>query len=725
MYPIVHRDYETRSEPDLKKVGAHAYAEHPSTEILCAVWIIEYGRDAFATPILWRRGQPFPGAVASLIENRATVAGHNAAFEHAIDTYHAGPKLGWPVPKLEQLDCTMARAAVQAIPLDLDRACRALGLPFQKDKEGHRLMLQMCKPRKPRKGEPATMDCRVCSGVGCAGRRPEDAYEGPSCDACDGTGEQPAVYWHFDEDKLARLIEYCVADVRAEIGLDHALRPLQDQERPVWLLDQVMNNRGVEIDTEFVTTAKAFVARAVERANIRMAQVTGGAVTAVTQVDRLKNFAKSHGVEFKLVEKTRRNGEEYEAEAADKEALQDLLAGPLPEPVKHAFELRLEAGKSSLKKLDKFVTQAPNGRARGNLQYHAAGPGRWAGRGIQLQNSERRGVDEPGGWDQAYRDLCELDDETVEMVGGSVFDVVSRMMRGAVIAKKGHKLYFADFANVEARGGVWSAGQHDMVALFASGGLIYEEMASSIFGISVEEVLHLHKTKQNIIPRFVGKETVLGCGFGMGPPAFQRNCKKKGRILLPIETCIKGVGGWRERNPRVVTYWDELEDAAKHAIEAPEKVFSAGPFSYRVKGKWLQCRLPSGRIIWYRRPRLKWVEKEITYDGEKIIRRDLKIHYWGVNGVTKQWEEETTWGGKLLENCDQGMCSDFLRGALLRLEAAEYWPILSVHDEPISEVPEGFGSVAEYVKIVSEVPQWAPGFPLKAEGGSGTRYAKA
>jgi DNA polymerase len=576
----------------------------------------------------------------------------------------------------------MARAAVQALPLDLDRACRAIGLPFQKDREGHRLMLRMCKPRARRKGE-----------------------------------DPNRVYWHFDGAKLERLLEYCVADVRAEIGLDHALRPLQDQERPVWLLDQVMNNRGVEIDTEFVKTAKAFVARAVQRANDRMAEVTAGAVTAVTQVDRLKNFAKSHGVEFKTVEKTRRNGDEYEAKAADKEALQDLLAGPLPEPVKHAFELRLEAGKSSLKKLDKFITQAPHGRARGNLQYHAAAPGRWAGRGIQLQNLVRRGVDEPGGWDQAYRDMRDLDDDTFEMVWGSPFDVVSRMMRGAVIAKEGHKLYFADFASVEARGCVWAAGQTDKVELFARDGKIYEETAAQIFDIPVEDV--------NKDQRFLGKGTVLGCGYGMGALKFQATCKKQGKPI-PFDLAQTAVGGWREANPRVVTYWGELEDAAKHAIEAPEKVSSAGPFSYRVKGKWLQCRLPSGRVIWYRRPGLKWVEKEVTKsDGTKTTRRDLKIHYWGVNGITKQWEEETTWGGKLLENCDQGMCSDFLRGALLRLEAAQYWPILSVHDEPISEVPEGFGSVAEYVRVVSEVPQWAPGFPLRAEGGSGTRYAKA
>lgn len=697
-YPVLHRDYETRSTADLKACGAHAYAEHPSTQIIVAVWVIEWARGELSAPIIWHGNMddyegaspPIPAAVATLIEDGCTVAGHNAAFEAAIDTYHAGPRLGWPIPKLEQLDCTMARAAVQSLPLDLDRLGRALALGVQKDKEGHRLMLSMCKPRKPRKGEA------------------------------------PGIYWHFDGGKLARLTAYCVLDVQTEIEADHALRPLQDQERPVWFLDQVMNNRGVQIDADFVRTARSLVSRAMVRADMRIAEITGGVVEKVTQVERLKDFAKQHGVEFKLVEKTRRNGDEYEAEAADKEALQDLLDGDLPQPVRDAFQLRLEAGKSSLKKLDKFLTQAPRGRARGNLQYHAAGPGRWAGRGIQLQNLMRRGIDERGGWEQAYRDMRELDDETFEMVWGSPFDVVSRMMRGAVIAKPRRKLYFADYSNVEARGCVWTAKQDDMVQLFASGGLIYEEMASAIFGLSVEEVLHLHKSKKDIIPRFVGKETVLGCGYGMGWRAFQRNAKKKGRIILPDEICQRGVDGWREGNHHVVDFWRDLEGAAKHAIEAPGRVFTAGPFSYRVKGKWLQCRLPSGRILWYRRPRIKPDKQDIEAldEGETVPRYRWKIHYWGVNGMTKQWEEETTWGGKLLENCVQGMCRDFLAAALLRLEAAGYPMVLSVHDEAIAEAPEDFGSVEEFIGLMTVLPAWGHGFPLKAEGGEGARYAK-
>jgi DNA polymerase bacteriophage-type len=720
-YPIVHRDYETRSELDLQKVGAHVYAEHVSTRILVAVWIIEWAKDELSAPLVWHGNMdaypsspPMPATIAQLIEDGATVTGHNAAFEDAMDTYHACPRLGWIKPNLEQLDCTMARAAVQALPLDLDRLCDALSLKVRKDSAGRKLMLTMCKPRRPKLNE-----------------------------------DKNGIFWNYDFAMLARLTNYCTADVFAEIEADHHLRPLQDQEIPIWQLDQVVNNRGVEIDMEFVRTARAFILRAAVQANARMKLVTGGAVEKVTQVERLKEFAKANGVEFRFVTKRRANGEQYETEAADKEALQDLLElefdaddedemdlrfvpgksnlewtpGDSPS-VRAALELRLEAGKSSLKKLDKFVAQAPRGRARGNLQYHAAGPGRWGGRGIQMQNLIRAGISEEGGWEQAHRDMRELDDMTFELAWGSPFDVVSRMMRGALVARPGHKLYFGDFANVEARGCVWTAGQLDMIKLFAEGGLIYEEMASHIFKMPVEEILHLHKSKLNIIPRFVGKETILGCGYGMGAAAFARNCKKKGRIVLPMEVCEQGVGGWRERNPKVMQLWYDLGDAARDAIESEGTIRKAGPFAFRKVGKWLQLRLPSGRLLWYRRPHFRPSNEDLEDISGGVPRHKWKIHFYGVNPVTKQWALETMWGGKILENGVQGLCRDLLAGAELALEAEGYPVVLSIHDEAIAETPIGFGSVAQFTEIMTRLPAWGFGFPLKAEAAEGKRYAK-
>src|SRR4029077_14028435 len=146
----IFRDFETRSTVDLKKVGAHTYAEHGSTELLCAVWIIEYADRSLSAPIVWKRGpstsaqDDMPAEVRRCIEYGYTVVGHNAAFEAAIDAHLTGPRMGWAVPGPDRLDCTLARAAVQGLPLDLDRLRGAPFLCVPQGKGGQKPILPLC-----------------------------------------------------------------------------------------------------------------------------------------------------------------------------------------------------------------------------------------------------------------------------------------------------------------------------------------------------------------------------------------------------------------------------------------------------------------------------------------------------------------------------------------------------------------------------------------------------
>lgn len=708
MKPILHRDYETRSCADLRKVGAHVYSMHPTTDVIVAVFIVEIDGKEDET-IIWRPGMPVPPAVLHAAKYGWTFAGHNSAFEQAIDRGVLGPRYGFPIIPDEQCDCTMARAAVQSIPQSLDGACKALGLKHQKDMDGHRLMLRMCKPRKPRKGEPTD-----------------------------------AILWHETPAQIERLTQYCIDDVRAEISLGRALRPLSEGERKVWLLDQRMNNRGVQIDTAFVRRAKRVAEKTLQRLDEEMCHVTGGLVEKTTEIEGLKRLCHIYGVELRVDTKVRRNGEEYESEAADKEAILDLLDGDLPEKVRRALEIRLEAGKASVKKFERFEAYSSvDGRARGNVQYHAASPGRWAGRGIQLQNLVRAGLTKSdGSFEDVRRDIMELDSDAIELTYGPPLDLLSRMLRGSVIAAPGKKLIYGDYSNVEARGCAWASGQRDMVELFASGGKIYETTGAAIFGKTVEEVIEGHETQTNPMWRFIGKETVLGCGYGMGANAFIRNVKKKSRLVLDRDVAEKGIYGWREVNWRTVEYWRELENAAKAAIDDHGNIYTAGHVSFRKKGNWLQCRLPSGRILWYRRPTIEPKTEDLErYDAEMtqmnmagytvgnnhwqhVPKHRWAIHYWTVHPMTKQWCKVSTWGGKLLQNIIEGICRDFLAGAMLRLDDTGYDVILSVHDEVISETPQDFGSKDEFEQLMTVVPPWAQGFPLKAAVGSGTRYAK-
>jgi DNA polymerase bacteriophage-type len=159
------------------------------------------------------RSEPVPEIVKIAAAGQWTFAGHNAAFEQAIDRAVMGPRYGFPIIPDEQIDCTLARCAIMGLPLGLDQACAALKLRYQKDDAGYRLKMKMCKPRAPRKGEPPD-----------------------------------ALLWHETPEQIARLTEYCIADVRAEIGLGRAMFPMSESEKQVWRLDQRMNNRGVQID---------------------------------------------------------------------------------------------------------------------------------------------------------------------------------------------------------------------------------------------------------------------------------------------------------------------------------------------------------------------------------------------------------------------------------------------------------------------------------------------
>lgn len=218
-----------------------------------------------------------------------------------------------------------------------------------------------------------------------------------------------------------------------------------------------------------------------------------------------------------------------------------------------------------------------------------------------------------------------------------------------------------------------------------------------------------------------GPLIVHNCGFGMGAPKFQATVAKPPYFLnLSDEDARNAVNVYREANPKIVEFWKGLENAALRAARAdPKHPIKTGyrGIQYIRKGSFLFCRLPSGRVLSY--PGVG-VEKRETPWGEM---KDCVVYYT-LNSMTKKWEKVSGYGGRFTENVVQAASSCLLRAAMLRVERAGYPIVLSVHDELLSVVPEGFGSVEEYERLMSATPEWATGCPVGAEGWRGKRYRK-
>lgn len=716
-------DFETRSAVDLRKTGSYVYAEDPSTDVWCAAYAVDDG------PVqLWTPGQPCPAEVLDAVMAGEEISAFNAAFERTIWRHILTPRYGWPLPDESQWRCTMAWALAMALPGSLENAAAAVGIDEAKDMAGRRLMLQMSKPR--RFGGPA--QCRRCHGWGASDG--ETDYHGP-CPECHGRGEaeyEDVPVWWDDDSRRQRLYAYCMQDVVVERELRRRLLPLSPAEQALWHLDQRVNDRGVFVDEEFCRAAQKVVAKIAKALDDEMEQVTGGAVSKCSQTHVLTAWLREQGVD---------------ATSVAKDVLADLLIrDDLPEPARRALELRQEAAKTSTAKIDAFLTRrSANGRMSGNLQFHGAGTGRWAGRGAQLQNLPRPSTEDHGEILAMVDALSTGDADLVGMLYQRPLTVVSDCIRGMLCAAPGNTLFSADFSAVEARGLAWLAGQEDVIRAFRDGVDIYNHAASGIFGRPIDR-------KKQLVEGQVGKVSVLALGYQGGVGAFLQMAKTYGLKIGDHFDAIwpqaapehqeraekawadrgksSGIAqrawmaaevvkiAWRAANPYIEQLWHDLEAAAVAAVNEPGTVHRAGRYiAFRKVGSFLWCQLPSGRVLCY--PYAEVIEKKTPWGSKASA-----VRYKCVDQFTRRWEWKDFYGGLSAENVTSGVCRDLMAAGMVRVEGAGYPVILTVHDEIVSERPENTGSLDEFVSLMSALPEWATGFPLKAAGWTGIRYRK-
>lgn len=680
-------DFETASACDLKKAGAWRYSEDMSTEVL----MLGYYRDG-GEKKLWWPGDPYPFSE----DGDAIFIAFNAAFEKAIWRNVMMPQFGWPDILNERWHDPQAVCAMKGLPLKLERVLPILGLG-SKDTDGTKVVLSFSKfDRKGRMG-----------------------------------GDSATRY-----ARLQRAGAYCLHDIDTELSLHRKVRSLSKEERRVWLLDQTINERGVKLDMDFVTAAEEVCQQAAVPLLREFEQLTG---LKPTQRDKFFKWLNDRGANLPDLKKDTIERFLGKDEDDDEEPEEDSLAGDDVEEqlelgfsFKRPLEIRRILGSASIKKLARMrACVGLDGRARGLLQYHGAGPGRWAGRLLQPQNFPRptlkvehfdkqgRPVNKGHDAQQLVEAVLTRDVQYVRLLFGEPINAVASGLRHALVAAAGHDFVVGDFSTVEARIVLALAQADKALAIIGDKDRdVYAEMAQDIFGIKAPRGKDAIKAYKETYPekRDIGKKTVLGCGFQMGPNKFRARYAQD----HPLEFARKCVYAYREDfAPEVPKLWYGLERTATRCVWDGTPQEYAG-IEYRLEDWFLTARLPSGRKLYYNFP--KPVKKAMPWDPDDIRPGfEYKAYKMG------QWKTVTAYGGLLTENVVQASARDLLVHAMFLCEDNLLPLVLTVHDEAIAEVLNPRGDEHKLMEqIMCDQPAWAKaiGLPPGAECWQGTRYQK-
>jgi DNA polymerase len=563
------------------------------------------------------------------------------------------------------------------------------GFPALQLEQWHCTASQAALMSLPRSLDQASKALGVATEKDMAGNRLMQTMCRPRRIEDDGT-----IVWWTERDRVERLKEYCATDVQVEQLIAEKLAAFPEKEQSLYLLDQRINDRGLAIDLDLVQAGDRLLGEAFERAGRKLSELTGGHCRTVTNTGCMADW----------IEKVKG----YQVNSLDKKAVVEMLERIDDPEVTAVLQLRQDTGKTSTAKLKAMKEAAcSDGRVRGTLLFAGASrTGRWSGRLVQPHNFPRPENPNP---EAAIPDVLDGNLDVIEMLYGPAPQVVSDLLRACITCHPEKQLIAADFSAIEARVLAWITGQDDLVEAFATGADVYKRMAGAIYGCDPSEI--------NKDQRQMGKMAVLGCGYGMGGPKFRTSVRDMVGVDLPDEEAKRIVDAYRRTHPEIVSFWYETERAAIQAVENPGEVQEAGKVKFARKGSWLICALPSGRKLWYCLPVV--IEQETPW-GE--MRPQLE--FTGMVSMTRKWARQTMYGGRWAENIVQAVARDLLADAMLRLEDAGYSVVGSVHDEIITEVKAGFGSVEEVETLMSVVPEWAEGCPLAAEGWSSNRFKK-
>lgn len=652
----------------------------------------------------WRvdEGEPMPATLDKVHRDSKTVfVAHNAPFDRGAMFFGLGM-----MTELAQWRCTMAQAYAHALPGSLGALGAVLGLPAneQKNKDGQRLIQMFCVPDK--------------------------------------NGNRKCTY-KTDPIDWQKFVDYAIQDA-VTLRKIRKLLPTHNyigEHLELYYVDQEINERGFKVDMQLIDAAMKVCDKNREALDAEIEKLTNGIITAATQRQRILHHLVGEEGFIML---------DLKADSINKVLAEEKDMEP---QVRRLLEIRLEGAMTSIAKYRRAKeTAGSDGRIRNTLQFAGAGrTGRWAGRGFQPHNMPRPTLKAEFIEGEVIPAILK---GNVSKVHKNINEACANTLRSVIVAKPGHELVVADWANIEGRVLAWLAGEKWKLEGYklydeGKGPDSYVALYARSFGISVDEVTDAQ--------RQMGKGMDLSMGFGGGVGAFRNvattyhlDLDELGRIVpdlvhpdilkkadkrwehqyirgedLGLEpdvfiACDALKQVWRRQHAAITELWWMLERAIKSVIRNPGNSWNVARCKIWCTAQWLIIELPSTRRLLYAKPQVKIIYEHDEETDEPVARDSISY----MNANIKQWRRERSYGGKFAENITQAVANDVLRAALLKFKREGWRTILHVHDDVANEEVYGTRSLENMIELMTTELPWSKGLPLAAAGYVSPRYKK-
>lgn len=679
MADIINLDYESRARANLKTQGLDQYSHCPDAKVLMAAYSLNNGKVQHAD---LSRGAKMPAELKeALLDPHVEKWAFNAQFERVMTRRVLGLKTPY-----KSWRCTMVLAYMLGFTGDLLQIGKQIGLKDDqlKDTDGKRLIKMFCVPQRVTKNNPFEWRNELTD---------------------------PEEWWGF--------CRYNIRDVDTEMLIKNRLikYPILPQEWDLYALDQLINDRGVMIDTEFAQAALDLAERRKPQIIEEMKDITG--LQNPNSVSQLVPWLKERGYPFDDVRQdtVKKVIREQEENGVDDEAITVLKA-------------RLNSAKNSIAKYKTMIDCAgEDGRFRYSLQFAGASrTNRWAGRRLQTQNLARtpKFLEKVEDLTIANRFIANRELDNLALFAGEPMDALVGCIRSAIIPAPQHKFVVADLSSIESVVIGWLTDCKWFMDTLAAKHDLYRSFAAHWLGIPYEETLP-HRGK--------AKPATLGAGYRLGGGHLSPEGKKTGLwgyaenmgVHMTQQEAADSVKAFRELCPEIVNAWTQLENCVFQVIRTHRPV-KWKCLTIEYTKPFLTIKLPSGRKMYYFRPRI--AERQMTVQsgprkGEKYT--TLNFQYEGKieKSGSSSWGKVFSHGGKLVENIVQALARDVLAEGMKKAHRMGFKIVMHIHDEIVTEVPEDSPlTLADLIGCMAAKLPWAPGLPLGAAGWEGYFYRK-